>query len=173
MNQIAKIFANKNIALVLYAVIAAGIVFMLLPHSGGDAAAVGDSADNKEVSEEVNRDDMRKELEQVLGMVEGAGEVRVMITYKNNGSMVIAENKADEESVDKEDSKQSHQTTVVFNNEGKPVVLSEAMPGIEGVVIVAQGGGNIQVKDSLIRAAQALLGVEPNKVEVLKMKTEG
>jgi len=41
---------------------------------------------------------------------------------------------------------------------------------ISGIVIVAEGGDNVIVKDSLIRAAQALFGVSANKVEVFKMK---
>ena len=41
---------------------------------------------------------------------------------------------------------------------------------ISGIVIVAEGGDNVLVKDSLIRAAQALFGVPANKVEVFKMK---
>ena len=51
-----------------------------------------------------------------------------------------------------------------------PLVLSEASPKVEGVVIVAEGGGNPAVCASLNRAAQALLDVPAHKIAVLKMK---
>ena len=44
-------------------------------------------------------------------------------------------------------------------------------PEIEGVIIVAEGGGDIIVKNSLISAANAALGVPTHKIEVLKMKS--
>lgn len=173
MKQINKIFMNKNIAVILYALIAAGIVFMLFPHSSGDTAALKENNENREEAVDNSPEAVERRLEQVLGMAEGTGKVRVMITYKNNGNIVVAENKTDEESSEENSKRISSRSDVVFNNENMPVILSENTPEIEGVVIVAEGGGNIQVKDGLIRAAQALLGVEPHKIEVLKMKTEG
>ena len=50
-----------------------------------------------------------------------------------------------------------------------PVIIKEMTAEISGIVIVAEGGDDIFVKNSLIRAAQALFGVPANKVEVFKM----
>lgn len=172
MKQISKIFMNKNIAVILYALIAAGIVFMLFPGSG-DRVSVDKADKDGEVTEFYSAEDMEQRLESILSMTEGTGKVKVMITYKNKGNIIVAENKTDEANTDNGSEKTSHRRDVVFNNENMPVVLSEGVPEIEGVVIVAQGGGNIEVKNSLIEAAEALLGVEPHKIEVLKMKTEG
>ena len=174
MKQINKIFMNKNIAVILYALVAAGIVFMLFPHNSGDnISAVKENNDNREEADYNSPEEVERRLEQILGMAEGTGRVKVMITYKNNGNLIVAENKSDEESSENTSKRISSQRDVVFNNENMPVILSEATPEIGGVVIVAEGGESIEVKNSLIRAAEALLGVEPHKIEVLKMKTEG
>ena len=53
---------------------------------------------------------------------------------------------------------------------GKPIVVKENTPEIEGIVVVAQGGGNVLVKESISKAAQALFNVPAHKVEVLKME---
>lgn len=171
MKQIRKIFMNKNTALIFYVLAAFGIVLMLFPHSG----TVRDAHSEDEVREEDKADTQSAEqrLEQLLSLTEGAGQVRVMITYKNNGKITVAENKTAEESSDTGLKRVSSSSDVVLNGENKPVVISEEMPQIEGVLIVAQGGANIEVKNALIRAAEALLDVEPHKIEVLKMKTEG
>lgn len=173
MKQIVKIFMNKNIAVILYALVAVGIALMLFPNAYKSNSASVTEGKNSEEAELNYPDDTERKMEQVLAMTEGTGKVKVMITYKNKGNIIVAENKTDEESSDSGANSVRRQSDVVFNNENRPVVLSEGAPEIEGVVIVAEGGGNIEVKNSLIRAAGALLGVEPHKIEVLKMKTEG
>ena len=119
----------------------------------------------------------------LLSQVEGAGNVDVMITLSSEGESVYAqENKKStsqtEESASQGDSRgiasETEESTVVTVNNGdgstSPVVIKEMTAEISGIVIVAEGGDNVLVKDSLIRAAQALFGVPANKVEVFKMK---
>lgn len=169
MKQINKIFDKKNIAALLYIVIICGAAFMLLPEKKPQSS-------EEQVTEESTYDqDIRqteKRLEDILSMCEGAGKVKVMLTYKNKGSLAVAENRNTSENREGDSIKSDANTEVVFNGEKEPVILSRDEPAVEGVVIVAEGGGNIQVKDSLTKAAQALTGVEPYKIEVLKMKME-
>lgn len=169
MKQINKIFDKKNIAVLLYIVIICGAAFMLLPEKKQQDVGEGTSEEN------VQSTDIRhteKRLEDILSMCEGAGKVKVMLTYKNNGTIEVAENRSSSENREGESIKSDTDTEVVFNGEKEPVIISRGEPAMEGIVIVAEGGGNIRVKDSLTRAAQALTGVEPYKIEVLKMKTE-
>ena len=42
-----------------------------------------------------------------------------------------------------------------------------------GVIVVAEGAGNMKVNLELQRAVQALLGVEAGQIEILSMKEEG
>ena len=48
-------------------------------------------------------------------------------------------------------------------------MVKEKTPEIEGIVVVAQGGGDANVKNSISKAAQALFDIPAHKVEVLKM----
>ena len=50
----------------------------------------------------------------------------------------------------------------------EPYVVSEYYPQIEGVMIVAQGADNIDVKTSLYEGVKSLLNVSANRVQVLK-----
>ena len=123
-------------------------------------------------------------LEKMFSLVEGAGKVKVMITLAASKEMVVAKDETGENSATIEtdqaggkrevnSSKSSGQSVILKNSDGssEPLIVKEKEPVIEGVIIVAEGGGNIYVKDALIRAARAVLGVEANKIEVLKMKT--
>ena len=44
------------------------------------------------------------------------------------------------------------------------------MPRIQGVVIIAQGGGKADVTTKISEAASTLLGIPINKIKVLKME---
>ncbi len=122
-------------------------------------------------------------LSEVLSQVEGAGKVEVMLTLSNGREIIVAEDIETNERKTKEtDSQGGIREQFETNNQGKkivisgkngyqePLVLKEIEPKVEGVIIVSQGGDDVFIKDALIKAAQTVLGVEPHKVQVLKMK---
>lgn len=119
-----------------------------------------------------------RKLEQNLAVVEGVGNVKAMVTLKSGREIVVAEESAVSDaknienggSVVKENSEMKQERKSILNSNDEPIILKEIEPKIEGVVIIAQGGGNVEVKNSIIRAVQALLGLEAHKIEVLKMK---
>ncbi len=121
---------------------------------------------------------LENKLEQVINKVDGVGNVKVMITLSYGREIVLASDSLVDQSATKEEDSDGgkrevnnlkrEDKTVITNN--SPLVLKELKPKIEGIVIVAQGGDNIIIKDALIKSAQALFGVEANKIEVLKMK---
>ena len=43
-------------------------------------------------------------------------------------------------------------------------------PSIEGVTVVAQGGGNAVIQKNITEVIQALFGIEAHKIKVVKMK---
>lgn len=125
---------------------------------------------------------LEQRLEEALGLVDGVGKVKVLLTLTNGREIVIAENSVRSESTIREvdgaggsrdvSDKKEEETQILINNAGKeePLIVKEIEPKIEGVIIVAQGGGDIVVKDALIKAAQTVLGIEAHKVQILKMK---
>jgi stage III sporulation protein AG len=53
---------------------------------------------------------------------------------------------------------------------GKTVVVKEMYPKIIGVLIVAEGAGNIGVMTRIQKATTSLLDIEINQIEILTMK---
>ncbi len=47
--------------------------------------------------------------------------------------------------------------------------MREDQPKVRGVIVVAQGAGDIGVRMNLLNAVKTLLNVEADKVEILKM----
>ena len=60
------------------------------------------------------------------------------------------------------------ETPLVVN--GKTVALREDYPQITGVLIVAQGAGNIVVLNRIQQATVSLLNIKLNQIEILTMK---
>ena len=109
-------------------------------------------------------------MAEILSKVDGAGQVDVMLTYRQTEEKTIAHNETREESGE---DLRTEQTAVLLEDEDgatQPLVLMEASPVVEGVVITAQGANSPAVAAALNQAAQALLDVPAHKVAVLKMK---
>ncbi len=126
---------------------------------------------------------MEKRLEKVLKEVEGAGEVKVLVTLATSKELVIEKNLNETKNFiveqdgeggvrESNDLKKDSEVVLITNDKkNEPLVLKEISPKIEGVLIIADGGDDIYIKDAFIKSVEALLGVEPHKIHVLKKKT--
>ncbi|MCI1959521.1 MAG: hypothetical protein LKJ25_07860 [Clostridia bacterium] len=130
----------------------------------------------KITSSSVSDSDLEGKMQDFFGSIEGVGKVKVMITYKSSSEKVVADetNERDSQSNDGdkssiENSKETKKVIVNGQNGNEALVVKELSPEIEGIVIIAQGGGDVFVKDALLRAAQALTNVPSYKIEILKM----
>lgn len=126
---------------------------------------------------------LEKRLEEALSQAEGVGRVKVMITLRNGKEIFIGTDsvsssastkEVDAQGGSRETATQSSDSKAIIvadkNGVSSPLILKENEPQIEGVIIVAEGGDNVFVKDALTKAAGTVLGVEANKVQILKMK---
>ena len=128
---------------------------------------------------------LERRLEEVLSLVDGVGQVRVMLTFAQGRETVFAVDRNASNSVTQEQdaqggtryqsSQQNQDNTLIITDRAgvdRPLVVTENPPVIGGVMIIAEGGDNVLVRDALIRAASTLLGIDINRVQVLKMRGE-
>ena len=184
--NIKSFFRNVKLKRYIAVVFACGILILSfsekLPNEKSELQKETEGTDTKET--ELNSfDSTEKRLEEIFSQIEGAGKVKVMITYKSGAEKVFAtETKNSEENNEESDREGKNKVSKSISSEvkmayssetvsgGKPIVVKENTPEIEGIVVVAQGGGNVLVKESISKAAQALFNVHAHKVEVLKME---
>ena len=83
-------------------------------------------------------DDMESKLEEILSQVQGAGNVKVMLTLD------MAE------------------ATVKDN-----IIQSQSFPGVKGIVIVASGVDNTMVRMNILKAVQAVIDISSGRIEIL------
>ena len=115
-----------------------------------------------------------RELEALLSQTEGAGRVRVMLTLKTGPALRYQTDRREQTEQEGERSSREAEEKTVMQNRGsaynEPAVVSTAFPVFQGALIVAEGGGDPEVRLRLSAAVSALLGLGADQITVVKMK---
>lgn len=124
---------------------------------------------------------LERRLEETLSQLDGAGNVRVMVTLQSSAQKIVEKDtQGERDAITEEDSQggrrtsenTSHQETTVYEGMGEksqePYVSKELTPRVEGVVVLAEGGENALVKRNITEAIQALFGIDTHKIRIMK-----
>ena len=122
-----------------------------------------------------------EKTEEVLKQVDGVGDVTVMITLRSGGQKIIEKDQSGSSQTTEEEDSEGGKRTVEDSTSDKtsiyeqdsdgsstPYVSKELSPEIEGVVVIADGGGNAVTAQNITEAVQALFGVEAHKIKIMK-----
>ena len=124
---------------------------------------------------EKEKDDLEKQLTAILKEINGSGDVSVMITYDNSEEIEPAYNSsATKETTSETDSSGGERTvetssenkTLVTSDSSNPIVIKTKEAKIKGVLVVASGAKDAQVKQTLYEAVQTALQISGHQVEV-------
>lgn len=170
---------KKGMDFILVIIIILAIIFIYFttyasPSSSNEAEET--SVEVSQVSSDTT--DTEARLSQVLSSIKGAGEVEVMITYESGTELVPAMNTQTDSTSQSEgegtttntQSTKSEMVTVESNGDSKAMVVREDEPLVRGVVVIAQGAGEVSVRMELSQAVCTVLNIDQNKVEVFEMK---
>ena len=164
----------------------AGILILIiaLPTDTKEKKQAGEAKENiskENNTMEASKDEIERKLEDILEKIDGAGDVKVMITYQDSGTQVVEKDKnTSENSVEESDStggvrstkEQQLQESTVYDEAdagNTPFVSKELLPKVEGILIVASGGDNQKVKQNISEAVLALFQVEAHRIKIVKM----
>lgn len=125
-------------------------------------------------------EELERELETALGLMEGVGNVKVLITWERGPEQVVAFNEVMEERGPQGPSgadrapaaaerRVQRQVAIVRDADGRrevPVILTERAASVKGVMVVAEGARDPRVRLAIQRAVSAALGVAPYRVYV-------
>ena len=151
---ISKFLTSRN-NLVLSVILIIGVILMV--------SVSGSGAKKKEVHTEIDTAGEEARLEAILSEIDGAGNVSVMVTYYGGTEQSLAyETKSD----NNKDSRSEDKTAVMSGS--SPMIVQELYPKVKGVIVVAQGAGDISVKRELTEAVTTAMGVGASRVKVYK-----
>ena len=162
-NRIFEKIQNKSGKEKITIVVLTGILLLVISLPTGSKSGQTETNENTQtrqtgLSESAKSYEtvLEEKLEKALKKVEGVGEVSVVITLKNTSEKIIAADSDYSESVIQESdsaggvrstTQQSGSTSNIYydTQEGsEPYVTKENMPEVEGIVIVAKGGGDFE-----------------------------
>lgn len=116
---------------------------------------------------------LERKVEELLSKIKGAKDAKVMVRLEGSLELILAE-KIDEKnnSTTNGSSTNSYITTVTepiiltSGNISTPLVLTEKLPEVKGVVVVCKGAHDVMVKMDIINAVRILFGIPNGSIEV-------
>jgi len=141
--------------------VAAGALLLLLPTGSGGK----EEAPREEQAGAFDVEAFEEKLEDALSRVEGAGEVRVVLTLDSGSRQVLAQDR-------EQDGEGGGSTAVVTVGRGsgtqEVVPLQVFSPNFRGALVVCPGGGEPRVALALTEAVSALTGLRSDKIAVCR-----
>lgn len=125
------------------------------------------------------------QLKEALDAIVGVEDVTVVVNVDSSESKVFEKNRNTQtqltDEIDREggkrkveDQSMEEQLVIIQNGEKEvPIVTETKKPEIRGVLVVAKGAENIQVKKWIIEAVTRVLDVPSHRVAVMPKKTKG
>lgn len=114
--------------------------------------------------------DLETEMADILGMMSGVGQVRVMLTMESEGGKQLAQDTELSyrgDSAAPEDYSRRSETVLVDDGSGDAAVVVQTMhPTYRGALVVCQGGGQPDVKLAVTEAVAALTGLSADRITV-------
>ncbi len=169
----AKILTGKNLKIVILVIIfvVCSLLFLKMTKSEGTSTSETTNIESKYQTTLEYTNILESKLEEVLSQIKGAGNVKVMITLDGSPELVYAGDTSEKTS-----SSQSGTTTtsssspiiIDTKNGSTPLVLTEKLPKVKGVIVVSTGAQDISIKLDILNSVSTLLDISTDKINVLK-----
>ena len=140
-----------------------GLFLMLLP---GEKKQ--ETVEMAEQQQTFSLEATEEKMEEILGKIEGAGKLKVMLTLKNGPQLQLAE---DVEGAHGSGEMESRRETVTLKRGGSyedVVVTRQTYPTYQGAVVVCQGADKAAVKLAVTEAVASLTGLSSDRITVVK-----
>ena len=125
---------------------------------------------------------LNTELTAILSKIEGVGKVTAMIYFESGNEMLPAYNQNNSVKTTEENdgnggkritNENNNNTTIVTTNENggnRPFITKEYKPKISGIIVIAEGANNPEVKYKLYEAVKTVFNIQQYKVNIYPME---
>ncbi len=169
-NVADRLRKDKKMQIIISALVI-GIILIVISSFGGRDEKKQEIP--SEIQENFNESEYTKalenKLEEMISLINGAGETKVIVTlecdyetvYAKDGSFAKDDNSTDEDSeyiiIDSADTQGG-------------LVLKTVTPKIRGVAVVCSGGDSLYVRSAVTELLSAVLDVSSNRISVSKLR---
>jgi len=129
-----------------------------------------------EISETAEKEDMARQMEEILSKMQGVGQVKVLLSVEKGEESVLSENTSlsysGQTSAPADYNRTSEPLRLSKGSGGEEVYVTQQLaPRYRGALVVCEGGGDAQVKLTVIEAVAALTGLGSDKIAVVKWQS--
>lgn len=170
---IKQLLSIKNIkpiiAIILFVVVALVVINIDFSKSKNTTVVSANSSTTDYTSSKAYIDDLENRLTAILSAIKGAGQTRVMITIENGPEINVANQTEEKTTTTGSGSTVTVVTSPILISvagEDVPLVTSETVPKIQGVIVVSAGASDIRVRLDMLYAIQALLDVPKDNIQI-------
>ncbi|EGT0682313.1 stage III sporulation protein AG [Clostridium perfringens] len=194
--KIANLFKQKNITNLIILLLLVIMFYLVVSYFTGvnninksektnlEKVSKEDMNSNSQKDSEVlsYQEKQEKDLERILGKINGVGSVDVVINFQSSEVKVPAVDNSSQKSTTEEtdseggtrvNSQETDGDKIVMSNSSngsEPVILKTEKPEVLGVMVVAEGAEDSKIKYEITKAISSLYNISVDKVNVLAMK---
>lgn len=169
---VRELFKSKRNVAILLIVVLLSLFFLA---SDGEGESITQKTDTSDFSAEYTKA-LEKKLEKLLSGIEGAGEVRVMISLEScYENVYLSETSDDEKRTDTSSEIKKDEQYVTLKkgtSTEECVVVKVYEPVVRGVAVAAEGAGSELVKKSLTDTVCAVFSISSTRVSVEKLSKQ-
>ncbi|MDM0477652.1 stage III sporulation protein AG [Clostridium perfringens] len=195
-DKMSKILKQKNITNLIILLLLVIMFYLVVSYFTGvnnitksektnlEKASKEDMNSNSQKDSEVlsYQEKQEKDLERILGKINGVGSVDVVINFQSSEVKVPAVDNSSQKSTTEEtdseggtrvNSQETDGDKIVMSNSSngsEPVILKTEKPEVLGVMVVAEGAEDSKIKYEITKAISSLYNISVDKVNVLAMK---
>lgn len=194
--KIANLFKQKNITNLIILLLLVIMFYLVVSYFTGvnnitksektnlEKVSKEDMNSNSKKDSEVlsYQEKQEKDLERILGKINGVGSVDVVINFQSSEVKVPAVDNSSQKSTTEEtdseggtrvNSQETDGDKIVMSNSSngsEPVILKTEKPEVLGIMVVAEGAEDSKIKYEITKAISSLYNISVDKVNVLAMK---
>lgn len=164
----------KNIKYIEYIIIGIFAIVLVLIYTSFSKTSNNNNVTNSSFTAEDYAHYLEDKLINVISKINGVGNVGVMITVDGGmkyeyatESEEITTSTQGSNATNNKTTKTEEVVIVNINGKNQPLIIKESYPDIIGVLVVATGANNAQVKLNISRAIETILNVDDSKIEIM------
>lgn len=167
-----KLFSGKNLKIIILCIIFVVALILFLKMSGTKSTTKTTTTSSIQYQTSLDYSkQLETKLESVLSQIKGAGNVKVMMTLDGSPELVYAMDSNEKVSNNTGGSTTTSSSTPILvqtNGTTSPLILTEVLPKVKGVIVVSSGANDISIKLDILNSVSTLLDISTDKINVLK-----
>lgn len=168
----AKLLSSKNIKILFLIIVL--IIGMILFSKLNTTKTTSDVTSNESYVYQSTLEYssiIESKLESVLSQIKGAGNVKVMVSLDGSPELIYAMDSDEKVSSTQNGTTTTSSSTPIIidtKNSSSPLILTEKLPSVKGVIVVSTGANDIAIKLDILNSISTLLDISTDKINVLK-----